>query len=158
MIGKIKRRLSLKRNDLVALIVWLAIVLAIVFIIPFGAELILSWRLIDQGTKLTVMTDISGGTLSLGALSLAVLTYSFAQTHSSKTTIAKKPYRTLSVVSFLVISMSLTDSFVATIYLLTKAPFSFEISLGLFFVIIIGLLAMTSIWLLNEFKPPTKLS
>lgn len=144
------------RKNYVFLLVWITVLFSVFLLTFFGTEFLGYLNQVDPATKSSVMGAISGGTLALGALSLTVLSYSFSEMHSRTTTETKAPYRRLALIAFLIIMLSLTDSFVSMIFLLTKGPFSFEVSLTLLFLIVIGLVLMVSLWIIAELVPGQK--
>jgi hypothetical protein len=141
------------RRNYIIVILFMGISLPMILFVLYGLTLLIEWNSIDDLVKSTAMEIISGGTLSLGALSLAVLSYSFSQMHSSRTSLQKAPYRRLAIVAFMITSISLTDTFVSLIFLLTKAPFSFEMALILLLALIFGVIIMVNLWTLEEFFP-----
>lgn len=108
------------------------------------------WNQVDKTAISTVMGYVSGGTLSLGALSLTVLAYSLSEVRSRETSRQKAPYRRLAMIAYLITPLSLTDAIISILYVLTEMPYSFETSLALLYAIVIILIALVSLWIMED--------
>ncbi len=144
------------RHNYIILTVIIGIAFPSFIFTTYGLCIIQDWQKIETSVKSIIMETISAGTLSLGALSLVILSYSFSEIRSSKTTIQKAPYRRLAIISYILIFICLTDAFTSIAFLLTAAPFTFELSITLFFIIVIGLIINVIQWVIDELVPKNK--
>lgn len=136
----------------VEILVWLTLIATLSIITFFTIPLVIQFRQIGSTEKSSLMENILEGTLALGALSLTVLGYSFSQIRSGRSTIEKTPYRRLSCIMYFIIPFSMVDALISSIFILTKTPYSFEVSLILLYIIVVGLIIAVSLWVRKELK------
>lgn len=136
----------------VDILVYSTLIAMLSIITFFTISLVIQFKQIASTSKSNLMENILEGTLALGALSLTVLGYSFSQVHSGRSTAEKTPYRRLSCIMYFIIPLSLVDALISSIFILTKTPYSFEMSLILLYIIVVGLIITVSLWVRKELK------
>jgi hypothetical protein len=133
-------------------LVFLGGLFPLLLIVVSAGTLVASWTEISELAKLDFAKGILTGTLTMGSLSLTVLAYAISQIKSQGTTIQKAPYRYLAVVASFVILVSLSNAMVAAVFVLAKVPYFFEISLLLFYFVIVGVVVLVIYWMQKEFE------
>ena len=143
---------SKMKKHFVEILVYSTLIGMLSIITFFTVPLVVQFNQIDSTSKSNLMENILEGTLALGALSLTVLGYSFSQVRSGRSTAEKTPYRRLGYIMYLVTPLSVVDALISSIFILTKTPYSFETSLILLYIIVVGLIIAVSVWVIKELK------
>ena len=136
----------------VEILVYSTMITMLSIIAVFTVPLVIQFNQIDSTSKSNLMENILEGTLALGALSLTVLGYSFSQVHSGRSTAEKAPYRRLGYIMYFVTPLSVVDALISSIFILTETSYSFEMSLILLYIIVVGLIIAVSLWVIKELK------
>jgi hypothetical protein len=152
IIGSIRSHLGRIRHYGNFIYVFSVFLIAAAIIGYFGLNVLLRLDIADENLMSNLVSNIMQGTLALGALALAVLAYSLAQMRSGQSPKERNPYRRISQIMFFVASISMADAATSATYLLTKDLFSFQVSVTLLFLVIIGDVVSVSLWILKELE------
>jgi len=125
-----------------------AIVTAIICLALF---LLASGRACIQ-TMRSVAEAIVGGTLSIGAFSLAFLGYALAQRREHPGTVIARIHSRVAAIMYLLLPLAMLDAIVSIAYLITNLPWLFDASLTLIFLIGAGFVAATTYVVAEEFR------
>lgn len=124
----------------------------IVIVAYFLVPLIVKFDQITEANKISVIENILQGTLTLGAIALTVLGYAFSQMQHGESTKERAPYKRIAYIMYLITPLSMADVGTSISFLLTREPYSFQVSLILLYIIVVGLMLSVSLWVRKEWK------
>jgi len=141
-----------KRGLLIDLLIFAIMFVSLLIIGYFTYTLVQKFGQITTSSKTTVMGNVSQGTLALGALALTVLAYAFAQLRLGTSTETRRPYKRIAYIMFFVVPLSMVDAMTSAIFVLTEDPLSFQVSLILLYMIVVGIMISVCLWARKELK------
>jgi len=103
-------------------------------------------------TMMSVSEAIVGGTLSIGAFSLAFLGYSLARRQEHTGTVIGRIHSRVAMVMYVLLPPAMLDALVSLAYLITGLSWMFDVSLALVFLIGMGFVIATTYVVAEEFR------
>ncbi len=129
-------------------LIFISLSLIAIFLIPIAQN----FELIAIENMVSVAENILQGTLSLGAIALAVLAYTFSELHRGKSTKERAPYKRIVYIIYLITSLSMADVTLALSFIMTSNLCAFYGSLLLLYIIVVGVSVSVFYWVRQELK------